>query len=294
MKKNGFTSQNKLQETTTPANILAAYSLLSAQFCYIIINTRYLGSQSQSRSYFTTGGLLPISSSWRQAPWGTRPQILFICNWTLASLSPCNSLSNGRMGCLLWISFAFFNFAYCTYSMLLTILPWHSIQVFCQFRFCRAVHDFLTYVMLQRQLSYLNGRNLDRRQVSTWKVSISVRVRVTLRLTVYRNKFNLATSPFRLTTSNFIFQLNICCYSPYVKSSLTKGWVCRLQLLLALASTVILRSESCGIHDHILLSQIRDFLNLGGQFLVFISARNRVTQLCPLALGSLFVSYYDS
>jgi hypothetical protein len=41
--------------------------------------------------------------------------------------------------------------------------------------------------------------------------------------------------------------------------SLTRGRVCRLQLLLALASAVILRSESCGTRDHILLCQIRDF-----------------------------------
>jgi hypothetical protein len=40
---------------------------------------------------------------------------------------------------------------------------------------------------------------------------------------------------------------------------LTRGRVCRLQLLLALASAVILRSESRGTRDHILLSQIRDF-----------------------------------
>jgi hypothetical protein len=41
--------------------------------------------------------------------------------------------------------------------------------------------------------------------------------------------------------------------------SLTRGRVCRLQLLLALASTVIVWSESRGTRDHILLSQIRDF-----------------------------------
>jgi hypothetical protein len=40
--------------------------------------------------------------------------------------------------------------------------------------------------------------------------------------------------------------------------SLTRGQICRLQLLLALASAVILGSESCGTHDHILLSQIWD------------------------------------
>jgi hypothetical protein len=52
------------------------------------------------------------------------------------------------------------------------------------------------------------------------------------------NQFILATSLLRLTTSNFIFQLNTCGYSPYVTSSLTTGWICRLELLLVLASRV--------------------------------------------------------
>jgi hypothetical protein len=59
---------------------------------------------------------------------------------------------------------------------------------------------------------------------------------VTLRLAVYR-QFVLTTSPLRLTTSNFIFQLNTSGYSPYITSSLTSGWVCSLQLVLDLAST---------------------------------------------------------
>jgi hypothetical protein len=46
------------------------------------------------------------------------------------------------------------------------------------------------------------------------------------------NQFVLATSPLRPTTRIFIFQLNTCGYSPYVTSCLTRGWVCRLQLLL--------------------------------------------------------------
>jgi hypothetical protein len=71
------------------------------------------------------------------------------------------------------------------------------------------------------------------------------------------NHFVLATSPLRLTTSNFILQVNTCDYSSYVTSSMTRGWVCRLQLLLVLANAVILRFESRGTHDHILLSQIR-------------------------------------
>jgi hypothetical protein len=50
-----------------------------------------------------------------------------------------------------------------------------------------------------------------------------------------------------------------------------RGWVCCLQLLLALTRAVILGSKSCGTHDHILLSQIQHFPNLEGQVPVFIS-----------------------
>jgi hypothetical protein len=83
-------------------------------------------------------------------------------------------------------------------------------------------------------------------------------------------------------------QTNTCSHSPYISSSLTRGWLCSLQLLLALASVVILRSYSRGTRDHILLSQIWDSLNLEGQVPVFISSRNRLTQLYPQALDSLW------
>jgi hypothetical protein len=64
-----------------------------------------------------------------------------------------------------------------------------------------------------------------------------------------------------------------------------RGRVCRLQLLLVVASAVILRYESRETHDHFLLSQIRDSPNLEGQVPVFISPRKRVTRLYPRALG---------
>jgi hypothetical protein len=83
------------------------------------------------------------------------------------------------------------------------------------------------------------------------------------------------TSPLRHMTINFIFQLNSG-YNPYVISSLTRGRVCRLRLLMVLARAVILRSKYRGIYDHILLSQIRDSPNLESQVLVFISHRIRV------------------
>jgi hypothetical protein len=57
-------------------------------------------------------------------------------------------------------------------------------------------------------------------------------------------------------------QLRVCWCG---ELSLTRGRVCRLKLLLVLASAVILRSESRGTRDHILLSQIRCSPNLEGQ-----------------------------
>jgi hypothetical protein len=50
--------------------------------------------------------------------------------------------------------------------------------------------------------------------------------------------------------------LRVCWYSAL---SLTRGRVCNLLLLLALASAVIFGFESRGTCEHILLSQIRDF-----------------------------------
>jgi hypothetical protein len=108
------------------------------------------------------------------------------------------------------------------------------------------------------------------------------------------NQFVLETS--LSDTRPVFFQLNTCGHRRYVTSSLTRGWVCRLQLLLALASGVILSSESRGTHDHILLSQIRGSPPNWRPRSPYsrISPRNRVAQLYPHALCSLFVASYDS
>jgi hypothetical protein len=53
-----------------------------------------------------------------------------------------------------------------------------------------------------------------------------------------------------------IWQLRVCWYGAL---SLTRGRVCRLQLLLALASAIILGSESRGTRIHVLLYQIPNF-----------------------------------
>jgi hypothetical protein len=109
---------------------------------------------------------------------------------------------------------------------------------------------------------------------------------------VYRKSIRLGDKP--LETHDHFFQLNTCCHSPYVIFSRTSALVCHLQLLLDLARAVILRSESRGTHDYILLSPIRDSPNLEGQVPVFISLRNRVAQLYPQVLGPIFVASYDS
>jgi hypothetical protein len=271
-----------------------------------------------------------------------------------------SSLTRGRVSPL-WTCLALSSILIAHITCYWKFLPVHYIQVFCQYRLCKANHVYLTYLMLQRQPSHLNGRKLDRLQVyasyifyaqhclvlrcehvlsydfvwlllvaciillcdrihaERWKqcenrgpvrisensqwcgepcftgaailrgrclpliprrdkrkslliwwvsygryASFRVRVRITLRLALYHQSVRLGDNPLRLTTINSFFQLDTCCHSPYITSPLTRGWVCRLQLLLVLASVVILRSESREIHDYILVPPIRDSLQLGG------------------------------
>jgi hypothetical protein len=104
-------------------------------------------------------------------------------------------------------------------------------------------------------------------QLSTFKVK--VKVQVMLRLTVsrpvcLRTKHPSGGQDHILVT---VRQLRVFwCGAP----SLTRGRVCRLQLLLAFASAVILGTESHGTRDYILLPQIWDYPNLEGQVSVFI------------------------
>jgi hypothetical protein len=90
-----------------------------------------------------------------------------------------------------------------------------------------------------------------------------VKVRVTLQLAVYRQSIHLGDKSLE-THDQYFFRLNIFGHSLYVTSSLMRRRVCHLQLLLVLASAVILRSDSSGTHDHVLLSQIRDYPQPGG------------------------------
>jgi hypothetical protein len=148
--------------------------------------------------------------------------------------------------------------------------------------------------LLTLEILQLHARKFSLHRLPYRTDLVKIRARVTLRLAIYGQSVLLGDKSLRLTTSKFIFQLNICGYSSYIASSLTIGRVYRLQLLLVLASDVTLRSESRRVHDHILMSQIRGAPNLEGQVPVYISPRNRMARLYPQALGSLFIAFYDS
>jgi hypothetical protein len=65
-----------------------------------------------------------------------------------------------------------------------------------------------------------------------------LRVRVNLRLAVFRQSVRLGGNSLD-TTTNFIFEMNTCGYSPYVTSSLT-----RMGLLFTVAADPRQRSHS--------------------------------------------------
>jgi hypothetical protein len=90
----------------------------------------------------------------------------------------------------------------------------------------------------------------------------------------------------------FFRQLRVCYF---VAPSLTRGRVCNLlyNCFWALPEQPLLgrsRSELTAIFYCL----IWDSPNFEGQVPIFISPRNRVAQLYPRALGSLFVAFYDS
>jgi hypothetical protein len=68
----------------------------------------------------------------------------------------------------------------------------------------------------------------------------------------------------------------------------------RTGLSFTSASAVILRSESLGTHNQLVCLRFETLPNLKCQVPIFISHTNRVAQLYPQALGSLFVASYDS
>jgi hypothetical protein len=79
------------------------------------------------------------------------------------------------------------------------------------------------------------------------RVRVRVRVKVALPLTVYNQSVRLGDKPLEINDQKLYNQMNACVHSPCITSSLTRGCVSSLQLLLA----VILRSDSSRTRDHI-------------------------------------------
>jgi hypothetical protein len=101
------------------------------------------------------------------------------------------------------------------------------------------------------------GKNSLSSPVQDLTVTVRIKVKVILRPTVSRPVCLGIRHPFWAYDQIFVTvrKLRVCsCGAP----SLTRGRVCRLQLLLAFASAVIFGSESHGTREHILQSEVRD------------------------------------
>jgi hypothetical protein len=93
----------------------------------------------------------------------------------------------------------------------------------------------------------------------------------------------------------FLLLSYICGYIDVKRPLWLGGQVCRLQLLLAFTSAVILGSESRGTCDRLLRLRFETPPTWGARSpYLYIYPRNRVVQLYPPALGCIFVIAYVS
>jgi hypothetical protein len=76
-----------------------------------------------------------------------------------------------------------------------------------------------------------------RRTSRNWTV-VRLKVKVTLRLAVYRQSVRLGVKPLE-THDQISFQLSLCGNSPYVTSSLTRRWICLLWICLAFCQVYV-------------------------------------------------------
>jgi hypothetical protein len=147
------------------------------------------------------------------------------------------------------------------------------------------------------------GMKIERYKKLCWGEFVSIEARcTTLKLKLELNydrqwvgKSVLASGSHLEPMTRLLFSVwqlrSSCCRA----SSLTRGWACNLpiQFLLRLARAVTLGSKSSRTNDHILLYQLR-LSQPGGPGPCIYIPRNRVAQLYPRTLDSLFVTSYDS
>jgi hypothetical protein len=117
--------------------------------------------------------------------------------------------------------------------------------------------------------------------------SSPLRIRVTLRLAVYRQSV-LGAKPLETRDQQFCSTEPLC--NIFSENRMSLSFTIAAGPRQRSHSPVRVPRDSW----HISLSQNRDSPNLEDQVPVFIFRRNRVVQLYPQALGSLFVASYDS
>jgi hypothetical protein len=76
---------------------------------------------------------------------------------------------------------------------------------------------------------------------------LRVRVRVILLLAVYRQLVRLGVKPLEDQDERY-FQLNPCGHIPNAIFSLTKGWICLLQICSALSNVRIVHTENSSFY----------------------------------------------
>jgi hypothetical protein len=135
-------------------------------------------------------------------------------------------------------------------SRTLTTDLWQELSLQISVKYsCHFLFSHLGMPTLQNSTQFSKANSL---------IYLSLSLSPTLRPTVSRPVCLGMKHPFGAYKQIFITlrQLRVCWCGAL---SPTGERICRLQLLLALASAAILGSESRGTRDHILLPQIRDF-----------------------------------
>jgi hypothetical protein len=103
--------------------------------------------KNQSNSYFTTGGLTPIGSSWRQESWGSRPQVylyIYFATETLRSLFLWNILSDEKI-CLPLLDMLDLFQVHVLHILhvIENVSLLHYIRILCQSSLYRADHAYI-------------------------------------------------------------------------------------------------------------------------------------------------------
>jgi hypothetical protein len=204
--------------------------------------TNELSNQSKSQTHIATDGQL-ISKSLSRAPSGANDQI-FIALWQLRScFSGAPSLTRGRF-CLLYMLVALASVVFLESGSSGTRDHIFLSQIW-DFPF----HRHLRLAGSRWRYSNPPPHGCSLKSESESESELIYDWRFTT------NKFVLAPCPLRFM-ARFFSQLNTYGHSPYITSSLTRGWVCHLQLLLATASDFILSNLS--------QSQSQNYFTIGG------------------------------